>query len=78
MSASLSLEPRKSRKMPSDETSPQAMGRDQGYQGPAGFNRDLSEGGDGGQHGVQDGPQARTVGVLAVDQLDGLGRQGHG
>jgi hypothetical protein len=48
-------------------------GRDQGDQGPAGLDRDLSESGDGGQHRVQDGPQMRAVGILATDELFRLG-----
>ena len=41
--------------------------------GPRRWHR--ADGGQGGQHRVQDGSQVRSVGVLAVDERDGLGRQ---
>ena len=48
-------------------------GGDQRDDGLAGLHRHRPERGQDGQHRVQDRPQLRPVGVLAVDQLAGVG-----
>ncbi len=48
--------------------------RGQRDQGPPGLHGDRPDLGQHGQHGVQDGPQLRPVGVLAVDEPEGLRR----